>query len=81
MLGRADFIVDPGALHRGLIDNGYEELLITGRHVLAVNALPLLHKDPFDRILLAQAISEGVPLMTSDAAIAQYPAEIIFVGK
>ena len=80
-LNRADFVVDPIALYRGLADNGYEELRITGEHALAVNLLPPLHKDPFDRILLAQAFSEGIPLMTADAALAQYPVNVIFVGK
>ncbi|MCL2462641.1 MAG: type II toxin-antitoxin system VapC family toxin [Defluviitaleaceae bacterium] len=80
-LNRADFIVDPTALYRGLLDNGYEELRITGKHALTVSSLPLLHKDPFDRMLLAQAVSEGIPLMTADACVAQYPADIIFIGK
>jgi hypothetical protein len=48
------------------LDNGYEELDITSRHVLAVGELPQIHKDPFDRLLLAQARVEGISLLTSD---------------
>jgi len=72
-LGRPDFRVDPRLLRRGLLDNGYEELPVTGPHAVAVIALPLLHKDPFDRILIAQAITEGVTLVTADATVARYP--------
>ena len=80
-LNRKDFIVDPPSLYRGLIDAGYEELDITGQHTLLVSSLPTLHKDPFDRLLLAQSAFEGIPLLTADEIIAQYPGSIIFVGK
>jgi PIN domain nuclease of toxin-antitoxin system len=75
-LGREDFQVDPGLLRRGLLDNGYNELLIGSDHAIAVNSLPRLHKDPFDRILVAQAIVEGILLLTADPLIAQYPGPI-----
>jgi len=78
-LNRADFRVDPYALYNGLLDNGYDELTITSRHTLTVSTLPDIHKDPFDRIMIAQAISEGIPLLTSDAALSNYPAPIILV--
>lgn len=71
-LGRPDFHADPGALRRGLFDNGYQELPITGEHAVAVGALPPLHKDPFDRLLLSQALCEGVTLLTADAQLARY---------
>jgi PIN domain nuclease of toxin-antitoxin system len=54
-LGRADFRVDPGRLWRSLLANGYRDLAVTSEHAIAVDALPQLHKDPFDRILIAQA--------------------------
>jgi len=79
-LDRPDFFVDPASLYGGLISAGYEELPITGRHTLLVSNLPPLHKDPFDRILLAQAASEGIPLLTSDSLVSQYPGSIIFIG-
>ena len=75
-LGRVDFTVDPRLLRRGLVDNGYQELSITGEHAAAVDGLPPLHKDPFDRMLIAQSIVEGVTLLTLDERIAQYPAPV-----
>ncbi|MDR1490786.1 MAG: type II toxin-antitoxin system VapC family toxin [Desulfovibrio sp.] len=80
-LGRNDFKVEPEVLRRGLLDNQYEELCITSRHTLGANDLPLLHKDPFDRILLAQAKSEGMSLVTSDAALGEYPGPVIFISR
>ena len=77
-LGREDFSVDPASFYSGLLSAGYIELPITGRHSLLVSTLPPLHKDPFDRILLAQAASEGIPFLTSDALLSQYPGSIIF---
>ncbi|MCL2163244.1 MAG: type II toxin-antitoxin system VapC family toxin [Oscillospiraceae bacterium] len=79
-LNRADFAVDPTALYNGLLGAGYEELPVTSRHALLVRNLPMLHKDPFDRILLAQAASEGITFITADEVLAQYPGSIIFVG-
>lgn len=58
-LGRDDFQVDPRSLRRALFDNGYGELAITSEHAVAVDQLPPIHKDPFDRILIAQATIEG----------------------
>jgi PIN domain nuclease of toxin-antitoxin system len=75
-LGRADFKVEPRLLRRGLLDNGYRELAITSAHVLELDALPALHKDPFDRILVAQALSEGITLLTVDPMVAKYPGPI-----
>lgn len=75
-LGRDDFDVDPRLLRRGLLDNGYEELPITGEHAVAVAALPPLHKDPFDRVLVAQALTEGLALLTADGQLDGYPGDI-----
>ena len=71
-LGRADFQVDVRRLRRGLLDNGYVELPVSSLHAITVDALPALHKDPFDRILIAQAMTEGIVLLTADAAVARY---------
>jgi len=73
--GRGD-LIDPTAFRNELLDLGYEELPITSAHGLAVLSLPALHKDPFDRILVAQATSERIPLFTVDAMIARYPGPI-----
>lgn len=75
-LGRDDFQVDARLLRRGLFDNGYSELLISSEHAVAINELPLIHKDPFDRMLVAQTMVEGIILLTSDAFVAQYPGSI-----
>ncbi|MDR1967875.1 MAG: type II toxin-antitoxin system VapC family toxin [Burkholderiaceae bacterium] len=75
-LDRPDFQVDAHLLRRGLLDNGYTEQAITGAHVLAVESLPPLHKDPFDRMLLAQATIEGMMLLTADANVALYPGPV-----
>jgi len=75
-LGRKDFNVDAALLRRGLLDNGYQELPITSAHALAVGRLPDLHRDPFDRILAAQANEEGIELLTADKTLATYPGPI-----
>lgn len=75
-LGRDDFRVDPSALRRGLLDNGYAELPIESRHAVAVSGLPPIHKDPFDRILVAQAQVEGILLVTADPLVARYPGPV-----
>jgi PIN domain nuclease of toxin-antitoxin system len=75
-LGRADFTVDARLLRRGLLDNGYTELPIISDHVVATESLPQLHKDPFDRVLIAQATVEGITLLTTDTLVSQYPGSI-----
>ena len=75
-LGRTDFSVDPRLLRRGLRENGYAELDVTGTHATAVDLLPPIHKDPFDRILVAQAQIEGLVLLTTDEVVARYPGPI-----
>lgn len=78
-LGREDFKVDARLLRRGLLDNGYSELPIGSEHVVAIEGLPPIHKDPFDRILLAQAQIEGITLVTADSTLAQYPGPVRLV--
>jgi PIN domain nuclease of toxin-antitoxin system len=75
-LGREDFQVDARLLRRGLLDNGYRELPIGSEHVVAIDTLPPLHKDPFDRILIAQALVEGITLLTTAETVARYPAPL-----
>ena len=75
-LGRDDFRVAPRLLRRGLLDNGYIELPITSAHAVALDSLPPIHKDPFDRMLVAQSITEGVTLLTADPLVAQYPGPV-----
>jgi len=75
-LGRDDFKVDARLLRRGLLDNGYREIPIGSEHAVAIDSLPPIHKDPFDRMLIAQAMVEGITLLTSDAVVAQYPGAV-----
>jgi PIN domain nuclease of toxin-antitoxin system len=75
-LGRREFRLDAGVFRRELLESGYQELAIAGSHAAAVCGLPDLHKDPFDRILIAQAIVEGVTLLTADQAILAYPGPV-----
>lgn len=75
-LGRPDFDVDPRILRRGLLENGYAELPVSGAHAAAVDLLPPIHADPFDRLLVAQARIEGVILLTADRAVGRYPGPI-----
>ena len=78
-LGRPDFQVDPSILRRGLLDNGYFELPVGGDHAVAVAGLPPIHKDPFDRLLVAQAMVEGITLITEDAVVGQYAGPVRLV--
>lgn len=75
-LERSDFRVDARVLRRGLLDNGYQELPINSAHAVSISSLPALHKDPFDRIIVAQATVEGITLLTTDKMVAQYPGPI-----
>lgn len=78
-LGRDDFKVDASLLRRGLTDNDYTELPVTSAHAVFVASLPLIHKDPFDRILIAQATVEGFALLTADRTVAMYGGPIEWV--
>lgn len=75
-LGKADFKFDPGVLRRALLDAGYMELAMNGQHGIAAASLPPVHNDPFDRMLIGQALVEGFILVTSDHAVALYPGPI-----
>jgi PIN domain nuclease of toxin-antitoxin system len=74
--GRADFPYEARGIRTRLINAGYEELPVLGEHALAVESLDAIHKDPFDRLLIAQAMVEGITLLTVDAEIARYPGPI-----
>ena len=75
-LGRDDFRVEPRVLRRGLLDNGYVELPVTSEHAVSIDGLPPVHKDPFDRLLVAQALIEGITLLTADPELAKYPGPL-----
>jgi PIN domain nuclease of toxin-antitoxin system len=77
-LDRADFSIDATLIRRALLDNGYIELPITSEHTVFILNLPPIHKDPFDRILISQAITEGIMLLTVDPVMRQYQGPIQF---
>jgi len=77
-LGREDFRVEPRLLRRGLLDNGYVELPVTSQHAVIIDALPPLHKDPFDRLLVAQAQIDELTMITADEAIRAYDIPLLW---
>jgi len=80
-LKRKDFDVDINELYYKLCNSGYKELSVESTHVLYLQELPEIHKDPFDRIMVAQALSEKMPFLTADKVISDYPGSIIYVGR
>ncbi|HEY0795908.1 MAG TPA: type II toxin-antitoxin system VapC family toxin [Acidisarcina sp.] len=74
--GRGDLVPEPGLLRRALLDHGYIELPMNSDHAIALSSLPHIHKDPFDRMLVAQALAEGITFLTADASLAKYPGSI-----
>jgi len=79
-LGRSDFLINPNDLYCGLVNNGYNELSVTSHHTLITAHLPPYHNDPFDRILIAQAMAEGLTLISSDEAVSRY-SPVIFINS
>lgn len=77
---RIDLTIDPAELARGAVEHGFEELAVTSVHAAGVSQLPLHHRDPFDRILIAQALAEPARLLTVDTALARY-SELVQVGR
>jgi len=75
-LRRDDFRIEPRSFRRDLLGHGYTELPVTGLHAVAIDTLPPLHKDPFDRLLLAQAMTEGITLLTTDARLGRYQGPV-----
>ena len=75
-LGRKDFQVDLPGLLRAFGAAGFVELAITSAHAARVTSLPDLHKDPFDRLLVAQALCEPALLLTNDERLGQYGAHV-----
>lgn len=75
--------LDPGtpatALPQAIAAIGVDVLGIAIEHVLAVAALPLHHRDPFDRLIIAQAIAENAMIVSSDDAFARYPVRVLAV--
>ena len=79
-LDRPDFRLEPPLLRQALLEAGWRELPVEAHHVLVVGQLPALHRDPFDRLLLAQAQADGLLLITADQQLAQYPGPVRRMG-
>ena len=75
-LGRPEFQTDPRVFRQRLMNNSFKELLITSEHVVGVATLPAIHRDPFDRLLIAQAIAEDLLFVSGDQKIGEYPGPI-----
>lgn len=79
-LGRPDFQLDANALREGLRREGFRELPIATEHVLAVQQLPWIHRDPFDRLLVVQARQEQLDLLSADRTLCSYGERIRWVN-
>ncbi|MFG5120335.1 type II toxin-antitoxin system VapC family toxin [Methylorubrum sp. POS3] len=75
-LARMPGSIDAAAVRNTLLRDGYKELVVLGAHAVAVASLPPIHKDPFDRLLVAQALVEGLTLLTADGLLARYPGPV-----
>jgi PIN domain nuclease of toxin-antitoxin system len=73
-LGKID--ADVGEIIEGMREAGFQALPITLAHTRRLPELPELHRDPFDRMLVCQALEEGLTLVTHDPLLAGYPAPI-----
>lgn len=71
-LGRDDFPVEPATIWKAARETGLEELAVTAEHAVGVDALPWLHRDPFDRLLVAQARAAGMKLLSLDPDVNAY---------
>ena len=80
-LGRPDFNLEPSLLRQALLSGGWQQLPIEASHVLAVSQLPPLHRDPFDRLLLAQAQVDGLLLLTADSQLSLYPVPVRYMAS
>ena len=74
-LGKLQFSEDFAAM---MADEGFQLLPITYAHLQALDALPLHHRDPFDRMMIAQALAEGIPIATADRRFAAYGVQIVW---
>ena len=75
-LGREEFVVDPTVLRGELLRHGFGEVSITSAHAIEAGRLPMIHRDPFDRLLVAQAAIEDVTLLTVDSTLTKYPGPV-----
>ena len=77
-LRRADFVANPESIARAAVESGFDELPLRAQHGALTARLPGHHRDPFDRLLVAQAITEPARLLTVDSALRPY-SELVVV--
>lgn len=76
-LNRPDFPFEPDEIRHALLSADYLEMTFSGAQAAQLRSLPLIHRDPFDRMLVAQTLSEGATLLTADTTIRSYPVETL----
>lgn len=79
-IGRIALGVTPEELAKEAVRRGFEELAVTSVHAAGVGHLPLHHRDPFDRLLIAQAVHEPARLLTADGTLARYGELVEVIG-
>jgi PIN domain nuclease of toxin-antitoxin system len=77
--GKLNMPIEASVIRQQLEEKGCRELPVTSRHALATGVLATVNKDPFDRMLVAQAIIEGLTLITTDRLLSGYAAEVLTV--
>ena len=80
-LGRLDLNNSLEKVFEIIEKSGFELLPITSSHILSASQLPFFHRDPFDRILIGQAINESLHIMTKDSRFGNYPVDLILVKE
>jgi len=80
-IGKLDIGMGIKEFSEGFTDRGYSVLNVQEKHVFALSTLPPVHKDPFDRLLVAQARQEGMQLLTTDLALAEYGPNIMHITR
>ena len=71
---------DASAMLKNLVDEGFSELPVLARHTVGTVTLPMHHRDPFDRLLVAQSRIESLRLLTDDKMMARYGEPVVLVG-
>jgi PIN domain nuclease of toxin-antitoxin system len=77
-IGRTNFMVEPEEIAQVALDSGFDELVVSARHAALTARLPAHHRDPFDRLLVAQAMTEPAHLLTVDSTLRRY-SELVVV--
>lgn len=77
-LRRSDFVADPDEIARAAVESGFDELPVRAQHGALTARLPAHHRDPFDRLLIAQAMTEPARFLTADSALRPY-SELVIV--